>query len=286
MKRARSEDCIITLVSKEGSHIPVLKSTICRESKTICDLLEDSPDTTEIPLVEFSKSLIVFIVREMDKVQEVLDGVYYCTKATVPSLHFVTVAKALNYLHINAQLDYLLKSLYLALFCGISKGRTTADFFPQAENFLRQFPKDLMINHLIPMTASVDLFAVRERYPEMKDIALAELTKRAGIENLFLDAYYDLVVTFEGKPSCESGKECMEDYRLTYNDTLKLPKPIMRKDALLASLEKHKSMGVILLNRKIAYEKIVATCLEKRAMDKLLARFGKQEFQRIVASWE
>lgn len=256
------------------------KGVICRESKTICDLLENSPDTTEITLPEFSKNLIVFIVRELDTVQEVPNGVYDCTKAKVPSLHFVTVSKALNYLHINAQLNNLLRRLHLTLFRDVSKGRTIADFFPQAENFLRQFPKDLMVNHLIPMTASVDLFAIRERYPEMGDIALAELTKRAGIENLFLDAYYDLVVTFEGKLSCESGKECMEDYNL------KLPNPIMRKDALLASLEKHKSMSVILLNRKIAYEKIVATCLEKRAMDKLLARFGKQEFQRIVASWE
>ena len=286
MKRVRSEDCIITLVSKEGSHIPVLKSTICRESKTICDLLEDSPDTTEIPLVEFSKSLIVFIVREMDKVQEVLDGVYYCTKATVPSLHFVTVAKALNYLHINAQLDYLLKSLYLALFCGISKGRTTADFFPQAENFLRQFPKDLLVNQLIPMTTTVDLFAVRERYPEMWGITESELTKRACNENLSLEAYYDLTVTFEGKVGFDSAKECMEDYHLTKHDMLRLKKPIQRKDALIASIEKHGSMDLILHHRKLAYDRIIESSLEKRAFDKLFAKFGKAEFKKIIANWE
>ena len=255
MKRARSD---ILVVSKEGTRIPFP----CDESQTICDLLKDSPDTTEIPLPEISAIVIDFIA----------------SQKYVPPVYFVPVAIALNYLNMPGRLEIVLNHIYATFFHNISKRQNYLPFV--------DLSRDLLVNYIFPETISVDLFAVCETYPTIWGITEAELTKRACNENLSLEAYYDLTVTFEGKVGFDSAKECMEDYHLTKHDMLRLKKPIQRKDALIASIEKHGSMDLILHHRKLAYDRIIESSLEKRAFDKLFAKFGKAEFKKIIANWE
>ncbi len=257
MKRARSDEEFITVVSKEGARIPFPRD----ESQTICDLLKDSPDATEIPLPEISAIVLRFIVN----------------REPSPPVYLVPIAIALNYLHMPSLLAMVMCQIYAKFFHNLSK-RQISEY--------DDLPRDLLVNYIFPQTPSVDLFAVRETYPTIWGITEAELTKRACNENLSLEAYYDLTVTFEGKVGFDSAKECMEDYHLTKHDMLRLKKPIQRKDALIASIEKHGSMDLILHHRKLAYDRIIESSLEKRAFDKLFAKFGKVEFKKIIANWE